>query len=141
MKIIRELNENYKISNPSDIYKYLKEFENEDREYLIIIGLDTKNTPVYREICSIGSLDSAIVHPREVFKKAVMLSCKSIIMAHNHPSNNNKPSKEDIHITNIIKKGGKLLGIKLLDHIIIVKDDYRSIIDLESLDDLEEVIQ
>lgn len=128
MKIMRELTENYKINNPDDVYKYLNEFIDEDREYIIVIGLDSKNIPCYREIVHIGTLNATIMHPREVFKKAIIMSCNKIIVAHNHPSGDTTPSDEDITIIKRLVTAGKLLSIEILDAIII-GNTYNSIID------------
>ena len=127
MKILREIRDSEPINNATDVYNYLAEFKNQDREMLIVIGLDSKNCPVYREIVHIGTLNSVPVHPREVFKKAVMMSCASLIIAHNHPSGKLIPSREDIDLTAAIRDAGQLLGIELVDHIII-GDGYKSII-------------
>ena len=129
MKIIRELTGDYTINNAKDVYKYLEEFKNQDREHFIVIGLDSKNKPCYREIVHIGTLNKTVIHPREVFKKAIMMSSNSLIIAHNHPSGDTAPSQEDIKVTNDLKKCGEILQINLLDHIIIGKDSYKSIID------------
>jgi len=128
MKIIRELTGDYTINNAKDVYKYLEEFKNQDREHFIVIGLDSKNKPCYREIVHIGTLNKTVIHPREVFKKAIMMSSNSLIIAHNHPSGDTAPSQEDIKVTNDLKKCGEILQINLLDHIIIGKDSYKSII-------------
>jgi len=128
MKIIRELTGDYTINNAKDVYKYLEEFKNQDREHFIVIGLDSKNKPCYREIVHIGTLNKTVIHPREVFKKAIMMSSNSLIIAHNHPSGDTVPSQEDIKVTNDLKKCGEILQINLLDHIIIGKDSYKSII-------------
>ena len=126
MKIMREIITDYRILSSDNALKYLKEFVDEDREYLVVLGLNTKNQPVYREIIAIGTLNSCILHPREVFKKAIMMSCKSIIMAHNHPSGCSKSSIEDQDIYEQLSKGGDILGIKLIDSIIITKNGYYS---------------
>jgi DNA repair protein RadC len=126
MEIIREIKKGKPLINPDDVYKYLEEFKDEDREFFIAIGLDSKNKPCYREIVSIGTLNSGLVHPREVFKKAIMMSCNSIIIAHNHPSGDPTPSDEDMVISNKLKKCGELLCIFLLDSIIIGSDNYYS---------------
>ena len=126
MNLIREINDNYKINQPGDIKKYIDEFKNEDREFIIILGLDTQNKVMYRDVVSIGTLNSAVVHPREVFKSAVMKSANSIIFVHNHPSGDTKPSKEDISVKNSLKNAGEILGIKLLDCIIISGDNINS---------------
>lgn len=90
-----------------------------DREYLIVFLLNTKNKITSVEISSEGSLNSSIVHPREVFKAAVLANAASIIIAHNHPSGDTEPSEEDINITRRIYEASKILGIELLDHIIV----------------------
>jgi len=127
MELVREINDN-PIKNPMDVNKYLEEFKNEDREHFIVIGLDTKNKPCYREITALGTLNSTLVHPREVFKKAIIMSCNTIIIAHNHPSGDLKPSSEDLEVTKKLKQAGDLLGIKLLDHIIVSNKGFKSII-------------
>lgn len=127
MQLIREIQEEYIISNSSDVYKYLKEFINEDREYFIVLGLDSKNKVLYREIVSIGTLNSGLVHARETFKKAIIMSCNAIIIAHNHPSGDPTPSDEDVRVKNKIEEAGEVLGIKVLDCIIIGKDSYERI--------------
>jgi DNA repair protein RadC len=73
-----------------------------------------------------GTLNKTIVHPREIFKKAIVMSCNSIIIAHNHPSDNPEPSREDKKITFDLRKAGELLDIPVVDHIIIGKDTHYS---------------
>lgn len=75
---------------------------------------------------SIGSLNSTVVHPREVFKTAVLASAASVILAHNHPSGDPTPSKEDIGLTKKLVEAGEILGIKVLDHIIVGVNQYTS---------------
>jgi len=129
MELIREINNNIKINDPGLVYKnYLKEFKNEDKEFFIVIGLDSENKAMYREVVSIGGLNSSIVEPRGVFKKAIMMSCNSLILAHNHPSGSLTPSTEDINITEKLKQGGVILGIKILDHLIFNYNGYKSVI-------------
>jgi len=120
MELIRELNDEISITSKEVLYnKYLKEFSNEDREYFIVIGLDSNNKALYREIVSIGGLNSSIVEPRMVFKKAIIMSCNSIIIAHNHPSGNLEPSFEDEQVTKKLIDIGNFLGIKVLDSLIV----------------------
>lgn len=123
IKMIKEssiLYKERKISSPSDAAKIAKDFLLEsDREQLIVICLDTKNQPTAINIVSIGSINSSIVTPREVFKPAILSNSASIIISHNHPSGDCTPSSEDISVTTRIKESGKILGIELLDHIII----------------------
>ena len=89
--------------------------------------MDSKNKIICEKIISIGSLNASLIHPRELFKEAIKESANSIILVHNHPSGNTDPSKEDIEITKKLKKIGDFIGIKLLDHIIIGKNIWRSI--------------
>lgn len=91
----------------------------EDREVLLVICLNSKNhiNAVHR--CHIGTLNSSVVHPREVFKSAILNNSASIILAHNHPSTEVYPSSADIEITKKVKQAGETLGIELLDHVIV----------------------
>jgi DNA repair protein RadC len=131
MKILREVKGKIQIKNINTAYKYLSEFENEDKEYFIVLGLDTKSMVIYREIVAIGTLNQTIIHPREVFKRAIVMSANSIIIAHNHPSGNSEPSDEDIKVTDNLVKCGELLGIKVLDAIILGENEYYSLIEKE----------
>lgn len=97
-----------------------------DKEHFIILMLNTKNFLLGVETVSIGSLNSSIVHPRELFKSAINKSAAAIILAHNHPSGDATPSREDIEVTKRIKSGGQLLGIDVIDHIIIGDNSYYS---------------
>lgn len=126
MKLVREINNGKKISCAKDFKFYLKEFENEDREHFIVIGLDTQNRVCYREVVSIGILNASIVHPREIFKKAIINSCDKIVIAHNHPSGDTTPSYEDLDITKKLIEAGEILGITVLDSLIIGKDKIES---------------
>lgn len=127
LKLVKEssvLYEARKISNPYDAYKLIKNFlVDSDREKFVVACLDVKNQPVSIQIVSIGSVNSAIVHPREVFKVAILSNASKIICFHNHPSGNTKFSKEDENITNRLKECGEILGIELVDHIIVGDND------------------
>ncbi|ERI07181.1 JAB domain-containing protein [Aneurinibacillus aneurinilyticus] len=120
VKLVKEsslLYKNRRIRNPADAAKLVQEIlESCDREQLLVCCLDTKNQPTAIHTVSIGSLNSSIVHPREVFKVAVLSNAASIILFHNHPSGDPAPSKEDIDVTARLKECGKILGIELLDH-------------------------
>nr|WP_253200627.1 JAB domain-containing protein [Clostridium sp. CF012] len=109
-----------RISSPADAVELGRRFLDElDREQLLLCCLDTKNQPIALNVVSVGSLNSSIVHPREVFKVAILSNAASIILYHNHPSGDPTPSSEDTSITNRLKECGKLIGIELIDHIII----------------------
>ena len=111
---------NYKIQGPEDISNLLmEEMRYLNKEIFNIILLNTKNNVIAIENISIGSLNASIVHPREVFNIAIKRSSSAIILAHNHPSGDPKPSTEDINITKRLIEAGTIIGINVLDHIII----------------------
>jgi len=92
--------------------------ETQPEEILALLVLNTKNVVIACHEVSRGSINSSIVHPREVFKRALLSNGASIILAHNHPSGDPTPSKEDISITIRLKECGKILGIEVIDHVI-----------------------
>lgn len=100
----------------------LLKFEQEhdkEKEHFWILGLNMKNVVQYADLVSLGSLSSSIVHPRETFRVAVMKATAAIILGHNHPSGDTKPSQEDILLTKRLCEAGEILGITVLDHVII----------------------
>lgn len=123
LKIVKEGERKYgdcKINSPDCAGEILRDFIGEsDREHFVVLFLDTKNKINAIQTVSIGSLNATVVHPREVFKVAIMKNAASIIVGHNHPSGDPTPSNEDINITNRLVEAGNLLGIKVLDHIIV----------------------
>jgi DNA repair protein RadC len=119
-----------KIKSPADVYSLLyPKMREQKREKLVALLLDTKNQIIREETISIGSLNANIVHPREVFKAALMESSASVILSHNHPSGDPTPSREDIAVTEKLVEGGKMLGIEVLDHVIIGDGRYVSLKD------------
>jgi DNA repair protein RadC len=106
------------------VAKYLG---NTDREHLVVLLLNTKNKPIGLNTVSIGSLNSSMGHPREVFKPAILASANALILAHNHPSGDPAPSQEDKQLTARMIQAGDLLGIPVLDHIIIGDGCYYSL--------------
>lgn len=115
------------VKSPDDILHIIKkELKGKKKEYFILALLDTRNHLIATRTISIGSLDTSIVHPREVFLEAVSNSAASVIFIHNHPSGNPEPSEEDIKLTKQLIEAGKLLDIDVLDHIIIGDDGYFS---------------
>ncbi|GAA0109972.1 DNA repair protein RadC [Clostridium tertium] len=125
LNLIREGNS---ISSPRDIAKLLiNEMMSLKQEILKLIMLDTKNNIIGIKDVFKGSLNTSIVHPREIFKEALKKSSSSIIICHNHPSGDPTPSKEDINITLRLKECSKIIGIDLLDHLIIGKDKFVSL--------------
>ena len=118
---------NVHINSPKDVASLLTPIlGNLDREHFCILMLNTKNICIGFETISIGSLNSAIISPRELFKIAIKKSCCSLIISHNHPSGNPQPSREDISLTERLIECGKFLSIEVLDHILICKDSFIS---------------
>lgn len=97
-----------------------------DRERLVCLHLDCKMSVISFEVVSIGSVSASVVHPREIFKAAILLNASSIILMHNHPSGKPEPSAEDIEITRRIQEAGRMLGIDLLDHVIVAAEGHVS---------------
>jgi DNA repair protein RadC len=115
------------VKTPEEAYSELKgKFRGKNKEYFWAIFLDTRNQIIKSEEISIGSLDSSIVHPRELFKEAIASSSASIIVAHNHPSGNPEASQEDISLTKRLIQAGKIVGIEIVDHLIIGDDKFIS---------------
>lgn len=98
----------------------------QQKEHFWVMGLTVKNKIIYIELVSLGSLTEGIVHPREVFRSAIFKGVACLILCHNHPSGEAEPSAQDIVVTKTLKEGGKILGIKILDHIIISDDNLYS---------------
>lgn len=118
---------NRQIGSPFEAFILVKDLlEGCDREKLLAICLDTKNQPTNISVVSVGSVNASIVHPREVFKTAILSNSSKIMLAHNHPSQILKPSSEDKLITKRIQDSGEILGIELLDHIILGDNEYFS---------------
>lgn len=114
-------------SSPQDVAAFLKEeMRYYKKEYFKIILLNTKNQVIAVEDISVGSLNSSIVHPREIFNPSIKKSAASLILVHNHPSGDPTPSREDMEVTKRLAEGGKILGIKVLDHIVIGENSFFS---------------
>jgi DNA repair protein RadC len=116
------------IRSPEDAGNLLKkEIGDEDREVFYILCLNTKNEVIAVHRCHVGSINASIVHPREVMKAAILNNSTSIIVGHNHPSNNSQPSREDIQVTERLVEAGKILGIEVLDHVIVGRNQFTSL--------------
>ncbi|MCM3717013.1 RadC family protein [Fictibacillus phosphorivorans] len=123
-----QFEERYTIRSPEDGARYLMdELRFLHQEHFVCLYLNTKNQVLNKKTVFIGSLNTSIVHPREVFKEGLKRSCASIICFHNHPSGDPAPSREDIEVTKRLVECGKMLGIEVLDHIIIGDQKYVSL--------------
>jgi len=98
----------------------------QSKEHFFAVGMNTKNVVQYVELVSLGILDQTIVHPREVFRFAIMRGVKCIAIGHNHPSGDCTPSDKDLDLTRRLLDAGKVLGIEVLDHVIVAPESYHS---------------
>lgn len=117
------------ITSPDDIYLELKHFADRDQEQFIVALLNGANELVQSNIITVGLVNRTLVHPREVFSIPIEKKAAAIIIAHNHPSGNSKPSEDDILITKRLVECGELLGIKVLDHLVLTKNNYYSFLE------------
>ncbi len=115
------------IRTPQDAFNYLKDMRDLSKEHLRGLYLNNQHKVIHDEVISIGTIDTNIFHPREVFKPALEYSAVAVILAHNHPSGSLEPSDADIEITKQLVQSGKIMGIQLLDHMIVTKDSFTSI--------------
>jgi len=116
------------IKKPEDVYNYLvDELRDKKKEHFYALLLDSKNKIIKKDLISVGTLDSSLVHPREVFKEAIKNSAAGVILVHNHPSGDPEPSDNDVEITQKIAKAGNILNIKVLDHVIIAEKGWDNI--------------
>jgi DNA repair protein RadC len=118
------------IRSPEDLYRqYRFLFDGLTTERFVVFILNSKNAVQAIEIVSEGTLNASLVHPRETFRAAILGIGASIIVAHNHPSGNTEPSREDIEITTQLREAGKIIGIPLHDHVIFTDQGYTSLAD------------
>jgi len=104
-----------------------------DKEHFWSIGLTTRNRIKYVELVSLGTLNASLVHPRELFRRAIFKAVSSIVVAHNHPSGNDEPSFEDINLTKRLCEAGKIIGIDIVDHVILTPGKHKSFRELGHL--------
>ena len=119
-----------KLNNSLAIYEYFfKILKDKKQEYFYCVYLDTKGNYLDKKCLFIGTINNSVIHPREIFKEAYLLSANGIICVHNHPSGDSIPSKEDIMVTRKLSELGIIHGIKIIDHIIIGNNNYYSFSD------------
>lgn len=105
--------------NPEQVEAYLSELKPAAQECFVVIALDAKNRVIEKHLVSLGTVSSALVHPRECFRPLIQSGASTCILAHNHPSGDPTPSAEDIKITRQLISAGEIMGIKILDHVVI----------------------
>lgn len=115
------------LNSREKVVDYLKrKIGNEKKEHFVILCFDTRNKLIFEDV-SVGTLNASLVHPREVFYKAIQNNASHIIVAHNHPSGDSTPSEEDRLTTKRLVEAGKVIGISVIDHVIITKNNCCSI--------------
>jgi DNA repair protein RadC len=116
------------LKSPEDVAAEVKsQLKGKRKEHFLVLCLDTRNRLIGGKLVSMGSLDTSIVHPREVFKEAISSCAASVIFAHNHPSGDPEPSKEDVELTKRLARAGEIVGIDVLDHIIVCDESFVSL--------------
>jgi DNA repair protein RadC len=114
------------IRNANDVISQVRDIADKKQEYLIVLYINARHELVLKEIVGMGSLNSLQITPKEIFSHALKTPCASIIVVHNHPSDDPTPSADDIHFTRKIHKAGEVMGIPLVDHIIVCRSGYFS---------------
>lgn len=114
------------IMSPKDVWHALPDIREAKREHFVVFYLDVRNQTIQREVIHIGTVNTSLVHPRDVFEPAIRHNAVNILIAHNHPSGNLQSSGEDKAITRLLTDAGQLLGIPLIDHVIVTKDAFCS---------------
>jgi len=121
---------NIKLNNSEIVYKFYKDkIGDKKQEYFYCVYLDNQKRVIEDKLLFIGTINYSVVHPREIFKEAYTLGASAIICVHNHPGGNPFPSKQDLDVTHSLIEVGKILGIKVVDHIIVCKEKYYSFLE------------
>jgi len=122
------LYEKKRVKTPEQVLSLVKSrLKGKKKEHFLVLLLDTRNQVISISNVSVGSLDTNIVHPREVFKEAISSSASSCVFVHNHPSGDPTPSEDDMELTKRLTKAGEIVGIDVLDHIIVTDNDFISL--------------
>lgn len=128
----REIETLCSVGNAENVAQLVQsQLRDRDRECLGIMILDAKNNMIGMDIVSVGTLTTSLVHPREIFKSAILLNGASVIIFHNHPSGDTTPSEEDRLVTLKLVRAGRILGIPVLDHVIVGYSDFVALRDLD----------
>ena len=115
-----------RITSAQNVFTLLHEYAEKEKEYFLLITLDGSSHVIEKRVIHIGTLNQSLVHPREVFRPAILDNAAGVIIAHNHPSGTLEASRADIQITQRLKEVAKLVGIELLDHVILSSQGYYS---------------
>ena len=115
------------ISKPADVFPLVADLRERRKEHFVVLLLNARNQVLKREDVSVGSLNASLVHPREVFAPAVENAAAAMVLVHNHPSGDVTPSREDLDLTDRMVKAGKIMGIEVLDHLIVGKQNFLSL--------------
>lgn len=122
------------LTSPKSVFEFMgQELQKYDREFFCVLNLKSNNQVINMNVVSVGTLNTALAHPREVFKSAVLSNAAGIILLHNHPSGNCSPSLEDHSITKRMQAAGKIMGIPVMDHVIVAGNDYYSFLENENI--------
>ncbi len=120
-------NEETFLKTSQDVAQACENIRDNKKENCVLLCLDARRRLIYRETLSIGTINASLIHPREVFAPALQCRAAAIMLAHNHPSGNPEPSREDLKLTQNLVRAGKLLGITVLDHVIIATSGHYSL--------------
>jgi len=113
---------------PKDVWEAMKDIRTSKKEHFVVFYLNSRNQEIEKEIISIGTVSASLVHPREVFEGAIKNNASSIIVAHNHPSGDIEPSQDDTEVTKKLIHAGKILDIRVVDHVIVTDKEFKSFI-------------
>jgi DNA repair protein RadC len=109
----------HRYSSAAQVYELFRDLSRESKEHFVCLHLDVKHRLLCFDRVAVGTLDGSLVHPREVFKGALLSSAASVVLLHNHPSGDPAPSAEDREVTRKLVEAGKLVGVPVLDHVIV----------------------
>ena len=116
------------VRRPGDVARFVRRVVGNDaREHFVVLLLDGRHRPIAYQVVSIGTATASLVHPREVFQGAIGVGACAVIVAHNHPSGDPTPSREDLEVTARLTRAGELIGIRVLDSVVVTESAYVSI--------------
>ncbi|MCR4631715.1 MAG: DNA repair protein RadC [Treponema sp.] len=129
----RNMHHRIRVITPKDILPFVRNYAISNKEHFLVITLNGNHEIIQIHVVSVGSVSRAVIQPREIFMEAIRESASAMILCHNHPSGNCQPSDEDVATTKVLLEASKILGIRLLDHIIIDCQEYYSFMENDLL--------